>query len=53
MKIEHRMRDYHQNPDILKKKTELNERLEQKQANQTEIREGVSFLEKLLRKHSP
>ena len=34
MIIEHRMRDKHQNADSLSKKTELYERLEQKQANQ-------------------
>ena len=42
--IEHRMRDKHQNADSLSKKTEFNERLEQKQANQAEIKEGFSFL---------
>ena len=46
MIIEHRMRDEHQNADSLRKKTEFYERLEQKQANQAEIREGFSFLEK-------
>ena len=44
--IEHRMRDKHQNSDSLSKKTELYERLEQKQANQAEIKEGFSFLDK-------
>ena len=44
MIIEHRMRDKHQNADSLSKKTEFYERLEQKQANQTEIKEEVSFL---------
>ena len=46
MIIEHRMRDKHQNADNLSKKTELYERLEQKQANQAEIKEGFSFLDK-------
>ena len=40
---EHRMRDKHQNADSLSKKTEMYERLEQKQANQAEIKEGLSF----------
>ena len=40
------MRDKHQNADSLSKKTEFYERLEQKQANQAEIREGFSFLNK-------
>ena len=46
MIIEHRMRDKHQNNDSLSKKTEFYERLEQKQANQAEIKEGFSFLDK-------
>ena len=46
MIIEHRMRDKHQTADSLNKKTEFYERLEQKQANQVEIREGFSFLDK-------
>ena len=46
MIFEHRMRDRHQNADSLSKKTELYERLEHKQANQVEIKEGVSFLDK-------
>ena len=46
MIIEHRMRDKHQNADSLSKKTEFYERLEQKPANQAEIKEGFSFLEK-------
>ena len=46
MMIEHRMRDKHQNADSLSKKTEFYERLEQKQANQAEIKEGFSFLDK-------
>ena len=44
--IEHRMRDKHQNADSLSKKTEFYERLEQKQANQAEIKKGFSFLDK-------
>ena len=40
------MRDKHQNADSLRKKTEFSERLEQKQANQAEIKEGCSFLDK-------
>ena len=40
------MRDKHQNADSLCKKTELYERLEQKQANQAEIKEEFSFLDK-------
>ena len=43
---EHRMRDKHQNADSLSKKTEFYERLEQKQANQAQIKEGFSFLDK-------
>ena len=46
MIIEHRMRDKHQNADSLSKKTEFYERLEQKQANQAEIKEEFSFLDK-------
>ena len=46
MIIEHRMRDKHQNADSLSKKTEFYERLEQKQANQAEIKEGFGFLDK-------
>ena len=44
--IEHRMRDKHQNADNLSKKTDFYERLEQKQANQAEIMEGFSCLDK-------
>ena len=44
--IEHRVRDKHQNADSLSKKTELYEKLQQKQANQAEIKEGLSFLDK-------
>ena len=46
MIIEHRMRDKHQNADSLSEKTEFYERLEQKQANQAEIKEEFSFLDK-------
>ena len=45
MITEHRMRDKHQNADILSKKTEFYERLELKQANQAEIKYGFSFLD--------
>ena len=41
--IEHRMRDKQQNADSLSEKTDFYERLEQKQANQAEIKEGFSF----------
>ena len=43
MIIEHKMRDKYQNADSLSKKTEFYERLEQKQANHAEIKEGFSF----------
>ena len=43
---EHRMRYKHQNADSLSKKIEFYKRLEQKQANQAEIKEGFSFLDK-------
>ena len=46
MIIEHRMRDKHENIDSLSKKTEFYERLEQRQANQVEIMEGFSLLDK-------
>ena len=46
MIIERSMRDKHQNADSLSKKTEFCEGLEQKQANQAEIKEGFSFLDK-------
>ena len=46
MIIEHRMRDKQQNADKLSKSTEFYEILEQKQANQAEIKEGFSFLDK-------
>ena len=44
MIIEHKMGDKHQNADSLSKKTEFYERLEQKQANKSQIKEGFSFL---------
>ena len=46
MIIEHMMRNKHQNADSLSKKNMFYERLEQKQANQAEIKEGFSFLDK-------
>ena len=46
MIIEHRTRDKHQNKDSLSKKTEFYERLEEKQAIQSEIKDGFSFLDK-------
>ena len=46
MIIEHRTRDKHQNADSLSKKTEFYERLEEKQANQADIKDGFSFLDK-------
>ena len=46
MIIEHRTRDKHQNADSFSKKTEFYERLEEKQANQAEIKDGFSFLDK-------
>ena len=46
MIIEHRTRYKHQNADSLSKKTELYERLEEKQAKQSEIKDGFSFLDK-------
>ena len=46
MIIEHRIRDKHQNADSLSKKTEFYEGLDQKQANQAEIKERFLFLDK-------
>ena len=46
MILEHRTRDKHQNADSLSKKTEFYERLEEKQANQAEIKDRFSFLDK-------
>ena len=53
MIVEHRMRDKHQNADSVSKKTEFYERLDQKQANQAEIKEGFSFLDKETHKTLP
>ena len=53
MLIEHRMRDKHQNADNLSKKTEFYERLEQKQANQAEIKRDSRFWTKKLMKRFP
>ena len=44
--IQHRTRDKHQIDDSLSIKTEFYERLEEKQANQAEIKDGFSFLDK-------
>ena len=41
--IEHRTRDRHQNDDSLSKKTEFYEQLEEKQANQAEIKTDFHF----------
>ena len=46
MIIKYRTRDKHQNADSLSKKTDFYERLEEKQANQSEIKNGFSFLDK-------
>ena len=46
MIIEHHTRDKPQNADSLSKKTKFYERLEEKQANQSEIKDGFSFLDK-------
>ena len=46
MIIEHRTGDKHQNTDSLSKKTEFYERLEEKQANQAEIKDAFSLLDK-------
>ena len=46
MIIEHRTRDKHQNADSLSKKTEFYERLEEKQGNQAEVKDGFSFQDK-------
>ena len=46
MILEHRLRDKHQDAGNLSKKTEFYERLEQKQANQAEIKKGFSFLDR-------
>ena len=46
MIIEHRTRDKHPNADSLGKKTDFYERLKEKLANQAEIKDGFSFLDK-------
>ena len=46
MIIENRTREKHQNVDSLSKKTEFYEGLEEKQANQAEIKYDFSFLDK-------
>ena len=46
----HRMGDKNQNADSFSKKTLFYEKLEQKQANQAEIKEGFSFLNKKLKR---
>ena len=46
MITEHRTRDKLQNADSLRKKTKFYERLEEKQANQAELKDGFSFLDK-------
>ena len=46
MIVEHRTRDKHENADSLSKKTDFYERLEEKQANQAEIKDVFSFLDK-------
>ena len=53
MIVEHWMRDKHQNAESLSKKTEFYERLEQKQANQAEIKESSRFWTKTLTKGFP
>ena len=47
MIIEHRTRDKHQNADSLSKKTEFYERLEEKQANQAEIKDTGRWIVRL------
>ena len=46
MITEHRTRHKHQNVDSLSTKTEFYERLEEKQDNQPEIKDGFFFLDK-------
>ena len=46
MIIKHRTADKHQNAGNFSKNTEFYERMEEKQANQAEIKDGVSFLDK-------
>ena len=44
--IEHRTRDKHQNADSFKKKTDLHEQLDKKQADEAEIQHVFFFLDK-------
>ena len=46
MIIEHRPHDKNQNADSLSKKTEFYERMEEKQANQVEIKDDFFILDK-------
>ena len=46
MIIEHSTCDKYQKADSLSKKTEFYERIEEKQANQAEIKDRFSFLDK-------
>ena len=46
MIIDYRTRDKHQNADSLSKKTEFYEQLEERQANQAEIKDRFLFLDK-------
>ena len=46
MIMKHRTRDKRKNANSLSKKTEFYEQLEEKQANQAEIKDGFSFLDK-------
>ena len=47
------MRDRHKNAENFNNKTKFYERLEQKQANQAEFKEGFSFLDKEIYKAFP
>ena len=44
--IEHRTREDHQNADNLRKKTEFYERQEQKKADKSQRRDGISVMDK-------
>ena len=46
MIIEHQTRQKHQISEKLSRKTELYERLEEKQANQAKIKDNFSFVDK-------
>ena len=48
MIIEHRTRDNHQNADQLRKKTELYERQELKEADSSEKKDRFSFIDKVI-----